>query len=141
MGLKCASSWQRCIQSPPPPKVKEKEIEYVLVGDKAYPFSDKPEGWSWRVTKTAEEEVDEVGGEGEKKVKKKASSAGLSAVYFDSGIARLRGVVERSIGKIKEWRIFHNLDHCFNFYHVEDNVVLSTGLLNWMMSKRGMNQI
>ena len=116
-----------------------KLYRYELCGDKAYPFAEKPMGWVWRVTKTAEEtkDVDEEGKERGKKAKK----AKLEGVEFDAGVARLRGVVERTIRRIKSWPVFHSPSFCGNLKRTRKMVWISCGLVNWWMIHCDIKQV
>ena len=62
----------------------------------------------------------------------------LNDVYFDAGVARLRAVVERSIGRVKSWRIFStSKSYCSVGERVAQLVVLLCGMVNWEMQKGG----
>lgn len=110
-----------------------------IVGDKAYPYIEKPPGWFVRVTKTAEEtkDVDEKG----KEFGEKASNSKLPNVIFDKGIARLRSVVERTIGKIKQWPVFHCPQWCSNITRVGKMLKFAAALVNWMILFDNIEQI
>jgi DDE superfamily endonuclease len=108
-------------------------------GDKAYPHMSKPGGWRVRVTKTAEETKD-VGTDGQEKGPK-ACDAKLQDVFFDPSMARLRGVVERTIGKVKSWPIFQNPKACSTLMRTYKMVWFSCALVNWYMLKLDMQQI
>jgi len=117
-----------------------KIFQCELVGDKAYPFSPFPDGWHLRVTMTAKgtKDVNEKGEE----IGQTAEKAQRKNVHFDAGIARLRGVVERSIRRVKLWPIFHTPNsYCMKAERVEKMVVLSCALSNWLMKRTGLQQI
>lgn len=124
--------------------INGKEFHRELGGDKAYPHASKPSGWKWRITKTGEctkdvaEDGKEIAGTKAKKMVKKKQ---LEDVFFDPGFARLRSVVERAIGRIKNWPIFASPEFCGNLRRTVDMVAFSVGLNNWLMRKTNTKQI
>lgn len=125
----------------PEPSVTLNGIKYQLVlgGDKAYPFAPLPSGWHWYITKTGEGSMD-VDSEG-KEVGERASSQKLKNVIFDPGFARLRSVVERTIGRIKGWAIFSSKHHLTSEQRVKWLILISIGLLNWDFEKGYLEKI
>ena len=119
----------------PSPKVVIDSVEYELVlgGDKAYPFAPLPKGWHWYITKSGEDTKD-VNEKGEE-VGKRAKKVPLTNVIFDPGIARLRSVVERSIGRVKAWPIFSAPHHLDTQDRTRQLLLISIGLLNWQFEK------
>jgi hypothetical protein len=114
------------------------QYTYELCGDKAYPYADKPQGWWWRVTKTGTKtkDIDEDGKEKEGE----AQNAKLDKVAFDPAIARLRGVVERVIGRVKDWPIFLNKTFCSYLDRVVLMVWFSCALSNWFLENSNKSQ-
>ena len=74
--------------------LRSEEHTFAIGGDKAYPGLERPDGWKSIVTMTAEVEEDGM--------KDKVD------FFRDSGIARFRAVVERTICAVKKWRILRN---------------------------------
>jgi hypothetical protein len=101
-----------------------------LGGDKTYPFTSKPEGWHWYITKTGEDskDIDKTNNE----IGQIAKNSNLHNVQFDPAFARLRGVVERTIGKIKFWPIFSQRQHTNSYDQVKMLLTFAVGLINWM---------
>ena len=64
-------------------------FSFAIGGDKAYPNMTVPTGWSKYITKSGEAES----------VKK------TRELHFTPEIAKHRAVVERTIGKLKDWQI------------------------------------
>ena len=98
----------------------------------AYPFASKPEGWSWRITKTGEKTKD-VGEDGKEKGKK-AKKSKLERVEFDPGVVRL-------IGRVKSWAVFHNPSVCSNLQRTYKMVLLSCALSNFFVDHGDINQM
>jgi hypothetical protein len=115
------------------------EYQLVLGGDKAYPFAPLPKGWHWYITKSGEDTKD-VNQKGEE-VGKRASKASLPNVIFDPGFARLRSVVERSIGRVKAWPIFSAPHHLDTKARAQQLLLISIGLLNWQFEKGYLERI
>jgi hypothetical protein len=112
----------------------EEGWKYVMCGDKAYPFIAVPDGWLVYITKSGEDtkDIDEDGNE----VGVAAKNAKLPHVYFDPGIARLRGVVERVIGRIKSWGFFQSKSHCYNGERVRWCLKIACGIINWSFENK-----
>lgn len=119
--------------------VEGKEYQMALGGDKAYPHADCPPNWKWYITKSGEEtkDVDEEN----KEFGEVASKCKLPHVIFDPGIARLRGVVERVIGRVKGWAIFQSKNHCNTQKHVRQIVEISCGIINWFIEHGHLDQL
>lgn len=114
-------------------RYKEEELEdgwtFAIGGDKGYPFISIPKGWKLYITKSGEnsKDVNEEGVESGEPIKK----AKAEHVVLDPGIARLRGVVERVIGRIKSWEIFASKYYCSNVKRVKKLVEIVCGIINW----------
>lgn len=123
------------------PKVllEGKEFQREIGGDKAYVFANKPNGWNLRITKSGEgvRDVDQEG----KEVGLEARLQNLKNVYFDPGFASLRGVVERTIHRIKDWAIFKSPMWCSNINRVAKMVRFATALVNFFIVQKGIRQI
>jgi len=64
-------------------------LQLAMGGDKAYPYMKVPDGWQKVITKSGE-------------VPGLQQQAGL---VFNPAIAKYRAVVERTIGRLKEWQV------------------------------------
>jgi hypothetical protein len=117
----------------------EEGWSFALGGDKAYPYIGCPPAWKLHITKSGEEscDIDEEGNE----IGKKAKDCLKEHVEFDPGIARLRGVVERVIGKVKSWGIFNSVHHCNDVQRVKWIVEISCGIVNWMFENGLLEKI
>jgi hypothetical protein len=111
-----------------------------ICGDKAYPFIDVPRFWKLYVTKSGES-TNDVDHNGKEIADTAKDSKKLPHLVCDPGCARLRGVVERTIRRIKSWPIFSCSPHvqaainCFNILKV------ACGLSNWSLENNNLLQI
>jgi hypothetical protein len=120
--------------------IHEKQYFYVFLGDKTYPHTPKPPGWSWRVTKSAKQIID-VDDEGQL-ISNSARKDPPPNVHFDPKIALLRSVVERTIRRVKMWPIFHALTtHIASSHTISLVVRLTCALSNWMKRENIILQI
>lgn len=90
-------------------------FELAIGGDKAYPHMTVPKGWHKYITKSGE-----VPGEKSDPV-----------LHFTPQIAKHRAVVERTIGKIKEWHILTRKQYLVHDKHrVAKIVFIIANLVN-----------
>lgn len=68
------------------------DLTFAIGGDKAYPHMTVPDGWFKYITKSGEKEV----------------QSKLPNLRLDAEIAKFRAVVERAIGKLKDYQVLHN---------------------------------
>jgi len=113
--------------------------QFALGGDKAYPYANCPPNWRWYITKSGEatKNTDSE----DHNFGKQAANCKLSHVVFDPGIARLRGVVERVIGRVKGWEIFRSTNHCSSPIRVQQIVEVSCGIINWFIENGHLDQL
>lgn len=116
----------------------EEGWSFCIGGDKGYPYISVPSGWKLYITKSGEntKDVDENGEEVEGTEKRK-----MPHLILDPGIARLRGVVERVIGRIKKWGIFQSKYHCYDVERVGCLVAISSGIVNWCFENNLVKKI
>lgn len=67
----------------------ESEFQLAIGGDKAYPNMTVPKGWHKYITKSGEQEAHKM----------------QDNLHLTPEIAKHRAVVERTIGKIKDWHV------------------------------------
>jgi hypothetical protein len=132
----------------------EDKWNFSIGGDKAYPRIDLPEDWHLFVTMTAEEPSNDVNNNktndnnknsnsnsNNKKTNNntKNKSTGNETINGDEkrhktpNIAKWRGVVERSIGAIKKWKILENEAYLSRVDGIQLSKLLTVicALVNW----------
>jgi hypothetical protein len=111
-----------------------------LCGDKAYPFIDTPRFWKLYITKSGEETKD-LDENGKETIICAKNSDKLDHVVFDPGCACLRGVVERTIRRIKSWPIFDCSSHVQKALNCLNILKVACGLSNWSLENNEIAQI
>lgn len=94
---------------------KTANFQFAVGGDKAYPNMTVPKGWHKYITKSGEKEASEKS----------------TQLHFSPEIAKHRAVVERTIGKIKDWLILTRKYYLgFEKARVEKIVFIIANLVN-----------
>ena len=94
---------------------KEGDLQFAVGGDKAYPYMTVPNGWHKYITKSGKV----PGGKPD------------PALHFTPEIAKHRAVVERVIGKMKEWLVLtRKLYMSYDKHRVAKIVFIIANLVN-----------